>query len=229
MNEKAANFFELLLQNYPPLRKIETEIYTAGEILIACYQNGGKLLVCGNGGSASDADHVVGELMKGFLKKRPLSGDLREKLTALQNREEEDGRPGKGGAAEYAAALLNKLQHPLRAINLSAHQALFTAFCNDVDPQLVYAQQVAGYGDKGDVLICFSSSGNSPNVIYAAVTGTALGLTTVGITGEGGGKLVPLCEAAIRVPSRQTPQIQEYHLPIYHALCAAVEAEFFPE
>jgi D-sedoheptulose 7-phosphate isomerase len=205
--------FEDLVSRFPSLRPLEEEFLAALRLVTTCFDQGGKLLVCGNGGSAADADHLVGELMKGFLLHRPLSSELRGKL------EESAGEDG--------AFLAETLQGALPAISLSAHAALLSAFSNDKDPSAAYAQQVLGYGRPTDVLVCFSTSGNSRNILLAAKTARALGLRVIGFTGFHGGHLAPLCDAALCVPEEETYKVQELHLPVYHALAAAVEAEFF--
>lgn len=205
--------FEILAERYPDLRPCLPDVQAAYALLENAYVGGGKVLVCGNGGSASDSDHIVGELMKGFMQKRPIPAAFREKLSSLFP--DEGDRIGA------------RLQGALPAISLPAHSALATAFANDVDPELVFAQQVYGYGRPGDVLIGLSTSGNSANVLQALRVARALGLRTLGLTGKDGGKMKALCDTTIRVPYTSTPEIQERHLPIYHALCIAVEKRFF--
>lgn len=200
-----------LLDRYPTLKAIGDDIYTAAESLIHLYQNKGKLLICGNGGSAADSLHIVGELMKSFRQYRPISIELRNKLEKY-----EDGYE-----------LGNHLQMPLRAIALVCESGLNTAFANDVKPDYVFAQQVFGYGDKGDILVAISTSGNSRNVVYAVEVAKALGLTVVALTGQGGGKLKQFSDICIAVPETETFKVQELHLPVYHALCLAVENEIF--
>lgn len=207
------NILVTLFKNYPELENVENEIMASFIILKKCYENGGKLLVCGNGGSAADSDHIVGELLKGFKLKRPLPVEMKQKFI-------ESG-------AENPEFFVSKLQGSLPAISLCCHSALITAWCNDVDPNLVFAQQVYGLGKPGDVLIAISTSGNAENVTNAVITAKTIGLKTIGVTGRLGGKLSKLCDAAIKVPAEETYRIQEYHLPIYHALCAMIEEEFF--
>lgn len=204
-----------LIERYPLLSDLKKNIEDTARAMIECYKNSGKVLVCGNGGSAADAEHIVGELMKGFMLKRPLEGELKEKFQNLQD--------------PIAAVIIEKLQSALPAISLSSHLSLFTAFVNDVDAELVFAQQVLGLGKKGDVLIALSTSGNSKNVLYALYTARVLGLTTIGFTGKDGGKMRELCDVLINVPSSITYEVQEYHLPIYHAVCMLVEKYFFQE
>jgi len=201
-----------LLARYPVLTACEKEIVAARDALISCYKNGGKVLLAGNGGSCADCDHIVGELMKGFLKKRPLSEEKKREMKAA-----------------YAVddAILSSLQVGLPAISLQSLTALNSAFCNDVDPELIYAQLVLALGKKGDLLIAISTSGNSKNVTAAAASAAALGVRTVSLTGAGGGELAGLADISIKAPSSETYKIQEYHLPIYHAICAEAERKLF--
>ena len=200
------NYLERLVERYPALDGMKDTIEEAFQIVKASYENGGKLLVCGNGGSASDSDHIVGELMKGFYKKRPLSEAEKEKF---------------GGLSEH-------LQGALPAISLAGHPALSTAFLNDVNPEMIFAQQVYGYGLKGDVLIAMTTSGNSANVLNAVRVAKGKGMKVIGFTGHDGGALKALCDVCLIVPSSVTADIQEYHLPVYHTLCAMLEEHFFP-
>lgn len=202
-----------LFKRYPKLERCSGEILQAHEALVESYNRGGTLLVCGNGGSAADADHIVGELMKGFMKKRPLSPSVHDQFSQLE--------------PEVSAYLSEHLQQPLPAISLGSQSALQTAFANDVAPDLAFAQSVLGYGREGDVFIGISTSGNSRNVYYAACTAKSRGLKTIGLTGEEGGRLKDVCDVMIRVPETSTPLVQELHLPVYHALCEAVEDHFF--
>ncbi len=204
-----------LFQRYPALTMCEKDIQRATEALIACFTQGGKVLLCGNGGSCADCDHIVGELMKGFLKKRPLSA---AEKTEMQKT-----------SSALNADILAKLQCGLPAVSLPALTALNSAFCNDVDPALVYAQSTLALGKPGDVLIAISTSGNAENVAAAVAVAKARGITVIGLTGEVGGKLAESADIAIRVPERETFKVQELHLPVYHYICAAVEAHFFKE
>lgn len=206
---------DLLIKRYPQLNDIRENIVCAYELLISAYRDNKKLLIAGNGGSAADAEHIVGELMKGFKKRRPISGSFQEALAAI------DGERGK--------VLAEKLQGTLRAINLANHPGLSTAFSNDVDASLCFAQQVMGYGDKGDVFLGISTSGNSENVIKAAITAKALGVNVIALTGEEGGGLSELADVVINVPERETYKVQELHLPIYHCLCLMLEEELFDQ
>lgn len=198
---------------HPQLLPLRDTILQAAESLVACYAGGNKVLVCGNGGSCSDSDHIVGELMKGFERMRPLGQSLKEKLLVVDR--------------ERGTYLAEKLQQALPAISLTAHSALITAVANDNGADLVFAQQVLGYGNKGDILIGISTSGNSRNVIDAVITAKARGLTVVGLTGQSGGKMKAYCDILINVPGTNTARIQELQLPVYHALCRMVEDHFF--
>jgi D-sedoheptulose 7-phosphate isomerase len=202
-----------LTERYPQLLPVGERILRAAESLIQCYRQGNKVLVCGNGGSCSDSDHIVGELMKGFERLRPVGKDLEERLMAIDR--------------ERATYLAAKLQQALPAISLTAHHALITAVANDNGADLIFAQQVVGYGNEGDLLIAITTSGNSRNVVDAAITAKAKGLTVIGLTGESGGKLAPLCDILINVQGNSTAHVQELHLPVYHTLCQMVESHFF--
>ena len=182
-------------------------------ILEECYKNGGKLLIAGNGGSAADAEHIVGELMKKFKISRPVPETLAEKLEII------DPVIGK--------QLANDLEQGLMAIPLVAHEALTTAYLNDVGSLSVYAQQLYGYGRPGDVFLGISTSGNSQNILYATVLAKAIGMKTIGLTGRAGGNMSKLADITIRVPADETYMIQELHLPVYHCLCLMLEEYFF--
>ena len=202
-----------LMERYPSLTACKKEIEEAAKAWIACYENGGKLMACGNGGSCADSEHIVGELMKGFLKKRPLS---EEKLAEM-----------KKNNPDVPEEWLAKLQGGLPAFALPSFGALNTAFCNDVDPELIYAQPLMGMGKPGDILVCISTSGNSKNVVAAAQVGKALGLQVIALTGQTGGKLKNIADICICVPETETFKVQELHLPVYHYLCAETEAHFY--
>ena len=204
-----------LIKRYRILERVREDIEAVYGILERCYENGGKLLIAGNGGSAADAEHIVGELMKGFVKRRPVTEEMKEAL------EKADPVRGK--------ELSEKLQGGLPAIALVDHAALSTAFANDVDGMLSYAQQVNGYGKPGDVFLGISTSGNAENVMYAAVTAKAKGMQVVGLTGKDGGKLAGIADAAVIVPEMETYKIQELHLPVYHALCLMLEHRFYEQ
>ena len=204
---------EQLIETYPDLESCAPDIQAAFETLRTCYHSGGKLLTCGNGGSAADAEHIVGELMKGYLLKRSISEQMRARLVSA--------------SAEAGDYLASHLQGALPAISLVNQTSLLSAIANDTAADMVYAQQVYAYGREGDTLIGISTSGNSRNVILAVQVARALGLRTIGLTGPTGGALKPLCDVCICVPAENTPAIQERHLPIFHVLCAMLEEEFF--
>ncbi|MBR5910612.1 MAG: SIS domain-containing protein [Bacteroidales bacterium] len=206
---------QLLIERYPKLTVCKEDIKKAYELIETAYRKGGKLLVCGNGGSASDSEHIVGELMKEFKLKRKVYGDH---ATALKEIDPELGQ-----------VLADNLQGALPAISLTAHSSLQTAFMNDVVPELVFAQQVNGYGKEGDVFLGISTSGNSMNVLYAAVNAKAKGLKVIGLTGCKESKLMKYSDVCIRVPEAETYKIQELHLPVYHCLCLMLEEKFFGE
>ncbi len=192
-----------VFERYPELKCCESDIEKALSLLVETYKNNGKVLVCGNGGSASDSEHIVGELMKGFLLKREIFDD------------------------RLSAELKENLQGALPAISLCSQTALMTAFNNDLDPDYVFAQQVYGYGKENDLLIAISTSGNSKNVLKAVEVANAIGIKTIALTGENGGKIKEMATVTITVPSEETYKIQEYHLSIYHYLCGKVEEDFF--
>lgn len=204
-----------LLKRYPALAACGKEIEKAVAAIIACFEAGGKVLLCGNGGSAAACDHIAGEFTKGFLKNRPIRAEKMAEMRAKN--------------PSVDVALLAKLQMGLPAISLPAMTALNTAFCNDVDPTLVYAQSVLALGKGGDVLIALSTSGNAGNVAAAAAVAKSLDITVIALTGEAGGALAKEADVAIRVPEKETYRVQEHHLPVYHYICAAVEAHFFQD
>lgn len=202
-----------LMKRYPVLTEIKDDIAKAAKEIINCYENGGKVLICGNGGSCADCEHIVGELMKGFLKKRPVSDEKRVQM--------------KMNAPYLEDEIISKLQNGLPAISLASMTSLNSAFCNDVDPELIYAQPLMALGNKDDILIAISTSGNSKNVYAAAKVAKALGCRVIGLTGASGGKLKNIVDVCICAPEEETFRIQELHLPIYHYLCAETEAHFF--
>jgi len=202
-----------LLKKYPILKSCEFDINLAVEKMCVAYHNNNKLLVCGNGGSAADAEHIVGELMKEFMRKRPLDDIAKQKLIDI------------GG--EKGRKLAELLQIPLPAVSLVSSVALATAFANDVASELIFAQQVYALGKQNDILFSISTSGNAENVAYAVIAAKAKGLLTIGLTGNDGGKLKELCDITIIVPEKSTPDIQELHLPIYHYICKTVETNLF--
>ncbi len=203
-----------LVKRYPNLAACRGDIEAAYRVLVECFSSGGKLLVCGNGGSAADAEHIVGELMKGSLSLRPLPEEFRGRLRAANS--------------ELGSTLAEKLQGAFPVINLSAGAALSTAFGNDVSPELAFAQAANGYGKPGDVLLGISTSGEALNVSAAFSVARAIGMKTIGLTGKTGGRLAPLCDILIKVPATRTFEVQELHLPVYHCLCMMVEGHFFP-
>ena len=215
MKEEVKKIFENLFTGNPGLAGCRESLVNAFQMLTQCYSGGGKVLICGNGGSASDSEHIVGELMKGFLRKRRISGHDAQKLKLMYPE-----------AGEYLA---NSLQGALPAISLVSQTSILTAYSNDVDPDMVFAQLAYGYGREGDALIGLSTSGNSRNVVNAIKVAKAFGLKTIGFTGESGGIMKACCDVLIAVPANETYKIQEYHLAAYHALCAMTEAEFFAE
>lgn len=203
--------FDELIKRYPQLELCADDIVKAENILLECFKKGNKLLVCGNGGSCADSDHIVGELMKGFLLKREIGREMREKLSAFE-----------GG--EYLA---DNLQGAVSAIALTAHGGLISAFANDVKADMVYAQQVLGYAKDGDVLLGITTSGNSRNVVNAAKVAKACGAKVIGLTGKKENKLDEISDVVIHAPEEETFKVQELHLPIYHYLCAKCEKEIF--
>ena len=213
LTEKQQEIFEELFVRYPVLEKNREDILKAYEVLETCYRTGGKLLVAGNGGSCADSEHIVGELMKGFVKRRPVTSAFEQKL--------------KEAEPELGEELAKRLQGALPAIALTGHPALSTAFLNDVDGSMGFAQQVYGYGRKGDVFLGITTSGNSKNILYAAAVAKAAGLKVIGLTGRDGGRLKAMTDACIVVPEQETFKIQEFHLPVYHALCLMLEEYFY--
>ncbi|HJC24897.1 MAG TPA: SIS domain-containing protein [Candidatus Eisenbergiella merdavium] len=213
LEERLKRHMDLLLDRYGILRGVEKQITDAYRILEECFLHDGKLLIAGNGGSAADSEHMAGELMKRFKKPRPVTEELAEKMKEL------DGVRGE--------RLSKILERGLMTIPLSAQESLMTAYMNDVDSLGVFAQQVLGYGRKGDVFLGISTSGNSQNILYAAVAARALEIRVIGLTGAGGGELAAACDAAIVVPETETYRIQELHVPIYHCLCLMLEERFF--
>lgn len=202
-----------LIHRYPALSVCEKDITDAKNMIISCYESGGKLLLAGNGGSSADCDHIVGELMKGFLKKRPLTKEKREEM--------------KKNFPLLDDEILNGLQGSLPAISLQSATALNSAFSNDENPDLIYAEATLGFAKPDDILIAISTSGNSRNVVNAAKVAKALGAKVISLTGRDGGALKQISDVTIIAPEYETFKIQELHLPIYHAICAAVEDYFF--
>lgn len=204
---------DILVERYPQLSCIANDLYSCYSIIADCYKKGGKLLIAGNGGSAADAEHIVGELMKGFKLPRKVDDTFASRLCDLNE--------------ELGSVLAQNLQGALPAIALDGHPALSTAYMNDCEPLLCFAQQVNGYGKEGDVFLGISTSGNSKNILYAAVTAHAKGMKVIGLTGANNCKLEQMSDVCIKVPETETYMIQEMHLPVYHCLCLMLENEFF--
>lgn len=208
-------YIDQLIERYPSLSVCKKDIEDAAKVMIESFKNGGKLLVAGNGGSCADSDHITGELLKSFCKKRTPSADFINQIKAID--------------ADTGAYLADKLQGSLPAIALTNNTALMTASLNDVDGNVMFAQQVNGYGVKGDVFLGISTSGNSKDIVYPTVVAKAKGLKTIALTGKNGGKLKELADSCIIVPQNETFMIQELHLPVYHALCLEIEEAFWAE
>lgn len=213
LEDKLYGYITALINRYPILEKIQEDIIAAYQIMEDCYKSGGKLLIAGNGGSAADAEHIVGELMKGFKFSRKTSKDFANELIHI------DGARGQ--------QLAQDLQGALPAISLTSHLALSSAFLNDVSGVEGFAQQVYGYGRKEDVLLAISTSGNSENIMYATVVARAKGMKVIGLTGDKGGELANVSDVAVKAPLIETYMIQELHLPIYHCWCLMLEEKFF--
>ena len=213
LEPKLMKHIDLLIERYPVLADIKDSLIDAYLLMEECYLNDGKLLIAGNGGSASDSEHIAGELMKSFKLERRIPDELKEKLIAIDSVRGEQ--------------LAKNLQQPLMAIPLVAHEALSTAYINDVDGYGVFAQQMLGFGRPGDVFLAISTSGNSKNVMNATVVARALGVKIIGLTGEKGGELAEVADVIVKAPSSETYMIQELHLPIYHCWCLMLEERFF--
>ena len=213
MKEIIINILDELLERYPSLVGQRENIIGVYKILEESYSGGGKLLVAGNGGSAADSEHIVGELMKAFIKPRKLDTALQDKLKSVDK--------------NLGDVLARNLQGALPAIAVTGHVGLSTAYLNDCNPLLSFAQQVNGFGNEGDVFLGISTSGNSENILYALVTAKARGMKTIGLSGRDGGKMKEFCDEVIIVPEVETFKIQELHLPVYHALCLMLEERFF--
>lgn len=213
LEEKIQKHLDLLIDRYPKLLVCKGDIEKAYLILEECYKNDHKLLIAGNGGSAADSEHIAGELMKRFKILRPIPADFAEKLKTIDK--------------ERGENLSKNLERGLMAIPLVAHEALTTAYINDVDGLGVFAQQLYGFGRPGDVFLGISTSGNSKNVMSATVVARALGIKVIGLTGAKGGELATVSDVAIKVPETETYMIQELHLPVYHCLCLMLEDRFF--
>ena len=196
-----------LILSFENLRMLEDEIRTSANLITESFSNGNKLLLCGNGGSCADCEHIAGEMVKQFAKERPLNPEIVEKLDP---------------------ELSSELHGGLPALSLPSMIGFHTAFNNDNNPEFAFAQQVVAFGKANDVLWGISTSGNSKNVLHAVKTAKALGLKTIGLTGENGGKLSQIADITIKAPADNVARIQELHLPIYHAICAFVEDKMFP-
>lgn len=215
LEENIQKQIDVLIERYPQINKCKKEIEKAYLIFEESYAKGNKLLVAGNGGSAADSEHIVGELMKGFENPRNLSSEYKERLMSVND--------------ELGKVLGENLQMALPTIALDGHVALTTAYMNDCEPLLCFAQQVNGYGKEGDVFLGISTSGNSKNILYAAVVAKAKGMKVVALTGAKDSKLSQIADVTIKAPETRTYRIQEYHLPIYHCLCLMLEKRFFKE
>lgn len=207
--------FEELFVRLPQLHPLEPDLHAALSLVERCTRGGHKLLLCGNGGSAADAEHIAAELMKSFVFRRPVDP---ETLAALSERYPQD-----------AAGLVSSLEAPIAAVALGGQIATLTAYANDVDYRYAFAQQVYGLGRRGDVLVAISTSGNSPNVLHACQVARVRGLSVLGLTGHSGGRMRELCDVTLCAPATQTHLIQELHLPLYHALCLALEERLFAQ
>ena len=213
LDVKLMKHIDLLIERYPVLKSIKDSIIDAYLLMEQSYLNGGKLLIAGNGGSASDSEHIAGELMKSFKLERRIPDDFKKNLIAIDS-----------VRGEYLA---KNLQQPLLAIPLVSLEALSTAFINDVDGYGVYAQQMLGFGKPGDVFLAISTSGNSKNVMNATVVARAMGVKIIGLTGAKGGELASVADVSVKAPSEETYMVQELHLPIYHCWCLMLEEKFF--
>lgn len=213
MRDNLLKHVDLLVERYPVLKVCREDIIAAYNLLEESYSSGRKLLVAGNGGSASDSEHIVGELMKEFRLKRKIYADQIERLKKID--------------AEMGIVLAEHLQGALPAISLVGEPSMTTAFMNDAVPVLIFAQQINGLGKSGDVFLGISTSGNSQNILYAAVAAKSKGLKVVGLTGQRENRLMEFSDVCIRVPETETYKIQELHLPVYHCLCLMLEERFF--
>lgn len=211
--QRLQRHIDLLMERYPELTICEQSIIDAYLVMEECYLKDGKLLIAGNGGSAADSEHIVGELMKGFKLPRKTEAEFAAKLVAANE--------------ELGSVLADNLQGALPAIALDGHPALSTAYMNDCEPLLCFAQQINGYGRAGDVFLGISTSGNSKNILYAATTAHAKGMKVIGLTGAKDSKLAQMSDVCIRVSKTETHMIQELHLPVYHCLCLMLEDRFF--
>lgn len=213
LDERLRKHINLLISRYPNLANIQNDIIDAYLLMEECYEKGGKILIAGNGGSAADSEHIAGELMKRFKRPRPVSAEFASKLKSID--------------FERGSELAKNLEQSLMAIPLVAHEALTTAYINDVDGLGVFAQQLFGYGRPGDIFLGISTSGNSKNIMNATVVARALNIKVVGLTGMTGGELATVADVVVKVPEEETYMIQELHLPIYHCWCLMLEDRFF--
>ncbi len=206
--------FDKLYKDYPALMTVKEDISKAYSLLLRCAKKNAYIYVCGNGGSAADSEHITGELMKGFILKRPLSAEEKQRFSSIEGGED----------------IANKLQKGIKCISLVSQTGVISAFANDIDPSLVFAQQIFAYASsENDVLIALSTSGNSLNIVNAVKAAKAAGIKSVSITGEKESKLSALSDATIKLPTSVTYEVQELTLPVYHALCAALESDMFEE
>lgn len=213
LEHRVEKHIDVLMNRYPQLSSVRQDIINAYLIMEECYEHDGKLLIAGNGGSAADSEHIAGELMKRFETPRPIPEAFARKLVEID--------------PERGADLAINLERGLMAIPLVAHEAMTTAYINDVDGYGVFAQQLYGFGRPGDIFLGISTSGNSKNVLSATVVARALGIKVVGLTGKDGGELAKVADATVIVPESRTFMIQELHLPIYHCWCLMLESRFF--
>ena len=213
MKEIVRKEIDLLFTHYPSLRSCRESILNAYQLLSDCYHAKGLIMVCGNGGSAADAEHIVGELMKGFKWKRPINQEQRQSIQSA--------------FPDDSGFFTENLQQAIPAISLVSQTSFSTAFCNDVTAEMIFAQLVMGYGKPGDVLVGLSTTGNSNNVVNACKVAKAFGIHTLGLTGEKESRLSALCDITIRVPAHEVYRVQELHQPVYHTLCAMLEADAF--
>lgn len=213
MKQTTIDILDKLAERYPALAPLHVNIFEAFKVICKAYQNGGVLYVCGNGGSAADSEHIVGELMKSFRKKRPVDDKIKDSLTQMFG---ESGR-----------ILGDTLEGGLPAVSLCSHVSLKSAVANDTDPANIYAQQLFSLGRAGDCLIAISTSGNAENCMRAAMVAKLIGMKIVALTGEKGGRLKETADVTVNVPERETYAVQELHLPVYHCLCAMLEEELF--
>ena len=213
IDKNVMRHIDKLVERYPKLETVSDSVVIAYQILEECYENDGKLLIAGNGGSAADSEHIAGELMKRFRVLRPVPQEFANRLKEID--------------PERGENLSKNLERGLIAIPLVAHEALTTAYINDVDGLGVFAQQLYGFGRKGDVFLGISTSGNSKNIMSATVVARALGIKVIGLTGNNGGELAKVSDVVIKVPENETYMIQELHLPVYHCLCLMLEEHFF--